>query len=77
MCFVNLPIENSEDMEITKCLEIHDCLIGGMKYKELCDKLIELAFRRQRNRDNLTFTIDTNILSGVSFGKAGSKGGKL
>lgn len=46
----------------------------GMKYPELCDRLIELAFRRQRNRENLTFTIDTNILSGVSLG--GSKGAK-
>ena len=49
-----------------------------MKYPELCDKLIELAFRRQRNRDNLTFTIDTNILSGVKLGGAkGSKGAKF
>lgn len=45
-----------------------------IKYRELCDKLIELAFRRQRNRENLTFTIDTNILSGISLG--GSKGTK-
>ena len=50
---------------------------SGIKYPELCDKLIELAFRRQRNRENLTFTIDTNILSGVSFGTKGSKGAKL
>ena len=42
MCFVNLPIENSEDMEITKCLEIHDCLIGGTKYRELSDKGINV-----------------------------------
>ena len=49
-----------------------------MKYPELCDKLIELSFRRQRNRDNLTFTIDTNILSGVKLGGAkGSKGAKF
>ncbi len=50
----------------------------GMKYSELLDKLIDLAFRRQRNRENLTFAIDTNILSGVSLGGAkGSKGAKL
>lgn len=49
----------------------------GIKYPELIDKLIELAFRRQRNRDNLTFTIDTNILSGVSFGTKGTKGAKF
>lgn len=50
---------------------------SGLPYKELIDKLISLAFRRQRNRDNLTFTIDTNILSGVSFGTKGAKGSKL
>ncbi len=49
-----------------------------LKYPELCDKLIELAFRRQRNRDNLTFTINTNILSGVKLGGAkGTKGAKF
>ncbi len=48
------------------------------KYPELIDNLIDLAFRRQRNRENLTFTIDTNILSGISLGGAkGSKGAKL
>jgi len=50
---------------------------SGVKYPELCDRLIDLAFRRQRNRENLTFTIDTNILSGVSFGSKGSKGAKM
>ncbi len=49
----------------------------GVKYPELLDRMIELAFRRQRNRENLTFTIDTNILSGVSFGTKGSKGAKF
>ena len=49
----------------------------GVKYPELCNRLIELAFRRQRNRDNITYTIDTNILSGVSFGSKGSKGAKI
>lgn len=49
-----------------------------LKYKELCERLIDLAFKRQRNRENLTFTIDTNILSGVSLGGAkGSKGAKF
>ena len=50
---------------------------SGIKYTELIDRLVQIAFRRQRNRDNLTFTIDTNILSGVSFGAKGSKGAKL
>ncbi|MBO5020377.1 MAG: D-alanine--D-alanine ligase [Clostridia bacterium] len=49
----------------------------GLKYTDMIDRLIEIAFKRQRNRENLTFTIDTNILSGVSFGTKGSKGAKL
>lgn len=49
----------------------------NLPYSELLDRLISLAFRRSRNRDNLTFTIDTNILSGVSFGSKGAKGSKL
>lgn len=49
----------------------------GLKYSDMIDRLVEIAFRRQRNRDNLTFTIDTNILSGVSFGTKGAKGSKM
>lgn len=49
----------------------------NLPYVKLIDKLISLAFRRKRNRENLTFTIDTNILSGVSFGAKGSKGSKI
>ncbi|MCQ2449229.1 MAG: D-alanine--D-alanine ligase [Clostridia bacterium] len=49
----------------------------GLSYTDMIDRLIEIAFRRQRNRDNMTFTIDTNILSGVSFGTKGSKGSKM
>ena len=47
------------------------------EYSDMIDKLVEIAFRRQRKRENLTFTIDTNILSGVSFGTKGAKGAKL
>ncbi|MBQ0083861.1 MAG: D-alanine--D-alanine ligase [Clostridiales bacterium] len=50
---------------------------SGISYPELIDKLVSLAFKRQRSRDNLTFTISTNILSGVSFGSKGSKGSKM
>lgn len=49
----------------------------GLKYSDMIDKLVELAFARQRSRENLTYTIDTNILSGVSFGAKGAKGAKL
>ena len=46
----------------------------GVPYKELLDRMIQLALRRQRTENNLTFTFDTNILNSASFG--GSKGAK-
>ena len=50
---------------------------SGIKYPEMIDELVEIAYRRKRAKDDLMFTIDTNILSGVkSFGSKGSKGGK-
>ena len=50
---------------------------SGVKYPELITRLIDLAFKRQRSRNNITYTIDTNILSGVSFGSKGAKGAKM
>ena len=37
--------------------------------------MVQLAVKRVRTEQNLTFTFDTNILNSASFG--GSKGGKL
>lgn len=47
----------------------------GVSYKELLDRMIQLALKRTRTEQNLTFTFDTNILNQASF--KGSKGGKL
>lgn len=47
----------------------------GVPYKELLDRLIQLAIKRMRTEESLTFTFDTNILNSASFG--GSKGAKL
>ena len=49
----------------------------GISYTELIDRLASIAFKRHRNRENLTFGIKTNILSGVGFGSKGSKGSKF
>lgn len=49
----------------------------GLKYPDMIDRLVDIAFKRQRNRENLSFTIDTNILEGASFGAKGSKGSKF
>ena len=48
----------------------------GVSFGELMDELVSLAFKRQRERDALTFTYESNILSGTTFGAKGSKGGK-
>lgn len=49
---------------------------AGIPYPRLIDKLVDIAFKRQRSREQLMFTLDTNILSegGLKFG---GKGGKL
>jgi D-alanine-D-alanine ligase len=47
----------------------------GIPYKELLDRMIQLAVKRERTEENLTYTFDTNILNSASFG--GSKGAKL
>lgn len=50
---------------------------GGLKYPELLDRLISLAFKRQRERDQLKFEINTNILAQTTFGTKGAKGSKF
>ncbi len=44
---------------------------SGIPFADLLDRLIALAFKRQREREALTFTYDTNILSAA--GRAGAK----
>ena len=46
----------------------------GVSFSELMDELVTLAFKRQREREALTFTYESNILSGTTFGAKGSKG---
>ena len=51
---------------------------SGVSFAALMDELVALAFKRQRQREALTFTYDSNILSGVSLGGAkGAKGSKM
>lgn len=47
---------------------------AGLPFERLLDRLIALAFKRQRERDALTFSYETNLLDGVSLG--GAKGAK-
>lgn len=47
----------------------------GLKFKDELDEIIDLALKRKRYRDTLTFSYDQNILalSGDSFGTKGTK----
>lgn len=51
---------------------------SGIKYTELLDRAVDLAFKRQRKRETLNFTFESNILSGVGdlTGAKGAKGAK-
>jgi len=47
----------------------------GVSYPALLDRLISLALKRQRAKEDLVYTFDTNILANASFsGKAGKTG---
>ncbi len=46
----------------------------GVSFTQLMNELVQLAFRRQRQREALTFSYESNILAGTTFGTKGSKG---
>lgn len=43
----------------------------GISFSELLDRMIALAFKRERVKESLTFTYETNILAGVSLNPSG------
>ena len=47
----------------------------GVKYTELIDEMISLAMKRERERESITYSFDTNVLSGIKLG--GKKTGKM
>ncbi|MDP4132988.1 MAG: D-alanine--D-alanine ligase family protein [Bacillota bacterium] len=48
---------------------------AGVKYSDLLDELIDLALKREREKENLNFSYDTNLLSENSLrGLKGTKG---
>ena len=47
---------------------------AGVPYSELLDRMIELAMKRQRTEEQVTYTFETNILKNANL--EGSKGGK-
>ena len=50
----------------------------GLPYAKLLDNMINLAFKRQREQSELTFSFDSNVLESVNLGGAkGAKGSKM
>ena len=50
----------------------------GLEYPELLDRMIGLALKRAREEGEITYSFDTNVLAGCSFGGSkGAKGSKL
>jgi len=47
----------------------------GLKYKELLDKIIDVALKKQIEEKNITYDFNTNILLNAKFG--GAKGSKF
>ncbi len=45
----------------------------GMSFGALLDELIRLALKREREEEKISYSFDTNILSGASFGGAKGK----
>ena len=62
----------NEINNIPGSLSFHLWRETGLSYTELLDELVELALKRNREEKNLTFSFDSNILSGVSM--SGLKG---
>ncbi|MCM1120275.1 MAG: D-alanine--D-alanine ligase [bacterium] len=50
----------------------------GLKYPQLLERMIQLALKRHRENEKLTFSFETNVLAGVKLGGSkGAKGSKL
>lgn len=46
---------------------------GGIEFPELIDRLIQLAFKRHRDQQKVSFSFDTNLLAGFSAGAKGKQ----
>ena len=44
----------------------------GLKYRDMLDEVINLGLKRCREEASVTYSFDTNVLSGIKLG--GSKG---
>jgi len=59
-------------------LSFHLWTASNLKYSDLLDKLINLSLKRNREDKNITYSFDSNILSGYSLNSLkGTKGTKM
>lgn len=59
-------------------LSFHLWKATNLKYSDLLDKLIDLSLKRNREDKNITYSFESNILSGYSLnGLKGTKGTKI
>lgn len=49
---------------------------SGMKYPQLIDRMVELAFRAHAEKNRSVFAFDSNLLRQAALGGKGAKGGK-
>lgn len=47
LCFISLPLKEDHDLEVEECMEIQDCLVGGVKYRHLAETGIKLKEMEQ------------------------------
>ncbi|MDR1928227.1 MAG: D-alanine--D-alanine ligase, partial [Oscillospiraceae bacterium] len=46
---------------------------AGLSYTALLDEMLRLAFKRQREEEDLAFSFETNVLAGAEL-RSGTKG---
>jgi len=46
---------------------------SGLKFKDLLDEMINLALKRNREQESVSYSFDTNVLSGIKLGGAKGK----
>ena len=50
----------------------------GLPYGKLLDNMINLAFKREREQSEITFSFDSSVLEGIKLGNSGgAKGSKM
>lgn len=74
----NNSIYVNEVNTIPGSLSFHLWKATNLNYSDLLNKLIELSLKRNREERNITYSFDSNILSGYSLnGLKGTKGAQV